>query len=491
MCILLPEITSFVKGNLFINRLAIVLFVLQATFSATQAQQITYSVPLGDNISNTSFDIVGLCNQHLLVCKKSDDDFKMAVYDTRLEIIDEVPLDFLPAETKHEDFVNLGYKVIMFYQYTHRRDIYCGAVTLDENARPVTEPVVLDTTLHPDKIVGDKAYSVIHSQDNSKIMVFEILQDEDSMKFHVRTFLYDSSLNNLGRGEVVVPYIETSDRLSHFTLANDGGLYFLSGIKTYALDPYFQSLSVYFKPGRSGRVIEDTIPLGGLHPKMSVVLKIDELHGRLWIDALCYDRKSRDVHELYSFRYGLRDLRLREHSRIMLTDSLKKEIRGKHSGMRQAFNDYHLGNLIIDKQGNSLLIAEERYLDAQHVQHFDNLVLFELNAAGELVKLRRITKEEGGDLASMFMSYFIVNTGSELHFLMNKSHRVFRFLNNYVYLPTDYLYGADKQLKELPVLRDLDNKLQWAPRFGVQVSRNEAVIPCVLGSSLLFGKITY
>jgi hypothetical protein len=74
---------------------------------------------------------------------------------------------------------------------------------------------------------------------------------------------------------------------------------------------------------------------------------------------------------------------------------------------------------------------------------------------------------------------------------MNKSHRIFRFLNNYLYLLADYRYSASHQLKEMPVMRGLDNKKRWAPRYGMQVSRNEVVVPCVMGSLLLFGKITY
>lgn len=455
------------------------------------AQQIEYSIPLGDNIRTTSFQVIGRCQQNLMVYKRSYNTHEISLYDDHLKIRDEIPLDFLPTEVKEVDFINLGDHVLMIYQYMEKRDVYCKAVSLGQDARPLDTPQLISRTLHPDQIVGNKAYAVIHSEDKSQIMCFEILRNEDSLLFHIRTFLYDSTMQLRQRDMVTVPYRNQEDRLDLFQLSNDGSLYFILGTKGYPANDYYQSVKLYLKPEGSDRLSVDSLPLAGHLPRTSLLLKIDELHQKICIDALAYDGRLRDIDRLLTFRFSKTSLDLLQQDSILFTDSLKTVVRGKRGGVRQTFDDYRLTQTVIDQHENQLVIAEERYRDANGVLHYDQIVLFDISAEGVLRKLQKIPKEQGDDLIASAASYLLVNAGQALHLLVNKSHRVFRFLNNYVYLLADYQYGADRELREMPVMRGLDNKYLWAIRHGVQVSRHEVVVPCISGSNLLFGKITY
>lgn len=455
------------------------------------AQQIEYSIPLGDNIRTTSFQIIGLCRQNLMVYKQSYDTHEISLYDNHLKIRDEIPLDFLPREVREVDFINLGDHVLMFYQYMEKRDIYCKAISLDQHARPLDTPQLISRTLHPDQIVGDKAYAVIHSDDKSRIMCFEILRNEDSLLFHIRTFLYDSTMQLQQRAMVTVPYRHPEDRLDLFRLSNEGSLYFILGTKGYPTNEYYQSVKVYLKPQNSDQLHVDSLPLGGHLPRTSLLLKIDELHQKICIDALAYDDRVRNIDRLLTFRFSKASLDLQQQDSILFTDSLKTALQGKRRGGRQTFNDYRLTEMVLDQHENQLLIAEERYRDVNGIRHYDQIVLFDIGADGTLRTLQKIPKEQGGDLMASAASYLLVNAGQALHLLTNKTHRIFRFLNNYVYLLADYRYGADRELREMPVMRGLDNKYLWAIRHGVQISRNEVVVPCISGSNLLFGKITY
>lgn len=487
---LLSPISFSVKDSLFTN-ITIVLFVLLSVHPAARAQQVEYSTPLGDNIRSTSFDIVGRCKNHLLIYKKSYGDYIMALYDERLKIIDQVPMKFLPPEITQEDFINLSNKVFMVYQYRHKRDIYCKAVMLDQDARPLAGPLLIDKTEHPGEIVGDNAYITVHSEDKNRIMVLEVLKKEDSLLYSIRTFLYDSSMQLLRRGSVTLPYGHEGDRPEAFCLSDKGGLYFILGNSAYDGDPYYQRVSVYYKAPYSRTLLSGSLPLEGHLPNTSLLLKIDNPHQSLRVSALQYDSKRRDIDRLSILNFGLDSLRLLQGTTVMLTDSLKTIMQGKNEGLRQTFNDYVLSDMVVDRAGNALLIAEEKFMEAGGATHRDNLALFELDPKGDLLQLLKIKKQQGDDLAATFASYLLVNTGGALHLLMNKSHRIFRFLNNYLYLLADYRYSASHQLKEMPVMRGLDNKKRWAPRYGMQVSRNEVVIPCVMGSLLLFGKISY
>lgn len=471
--------------------MATILFVLGAGPAETVAQQIRYSTPMGDNIRSTNFDIVGFCGDHLLIYKESYNHYKMAVYDPGLKILDEVPLDFLPPELTHEDFIRLPDRAIMIYQYTRRRDLYCAFATIDASGNPVGKPRLIDRTVHPERVVGSNPYTVLRSADRSKVMVVEFLRNEDSMVYHLKTFLFDTSMALLSAGGVEMPYRQLSDRLDAFALSDSGGLYFTFGARDELYEDYFQDLALCYKPPREDRLLQTSVPFGETPLKTAPVLKIADEAGQIWLAAFAGDARSHNVDDLYFFRCRSGDLAAVDSLRVPLTDSLKKAMRSKTEGPRQAFNDYRLQDLVLDRRGHALAIAEERYTGQEGAPHYDHLALLEINADGSLTGVGKVEKEQGSDLGPPFVSYLLVNTGASLHFLVNKSHRVFRFLNNYVYLLTDYLYSADHRLRELPVLRGLDSKMQWAVRYGMQVNRNQVVIPCVSGSSLLFGMITY
>lgn len=454
------------------------------------AQTIEYSIPLDDNIRNTDFDIIGNCGGNLMIYKKSYGKNEIAIYDSHLKIIDVVPMKFLPSEIKQTSFINFGDNVMMIYQYVNRRDIYCEAVMLDRFAKPLTKPLFIHKTTHPERIVGENAYATVRSDDKSKIMIFQILRNDDSMHFRIHTFLLDSSMNLLSTDEMIIPNHNQGDKLANFTLSNDGILYFTLGTKGYFGSSHFQKMLLFCRTPEHTSFL-DSIRMHGHLLKDPVLLTLDEHHKKIWINSLNYDDKLRNIDYFSTNLFSTDSLRYLDTKMRFLNDSLKNNIRDKKGGLRQSFNNYQLAHSVIDKNGNALMIAEERYKEANGDNHYDNLLLFDLNPSAEIMQIQKIEKQQGPDLTDIFSSFLMINTGGSLHFLMNKSHRIFRFLNNYVYLLADYRYNVDHQLKEMPVMRGLDNKKRWAPRYGRQISRNEVVIPCVTGSSLIFGKITY
>lgn len=454
------------------------------------AQTITYSIPLNDNVRNTSFNIIGLCQGNLMIYKKAYNDYSIALYERDMKLKDIVPLKFLPNELDDADFVNLGDKVLMVYQYTRRRDIYCNVVLLDKNGLPLEKPLNISKTIHPEKVVGDKPYAVIYSENKSRIMVYQVLRNEDSLLFHIRTCLLDTAMHLLQTDEFTVPYSKDSDKLQNMTLSNSGDLYFTLGSGLYSTDHYFVALSLYCRT-TSGTLHGQRIPFEGHLPQNRPLLKLDEENRKVWITTLNYGDKQRNIDYLFTGRYSLGSLNLLSTKLVIFSDSLKDALRSKGDVARLALNTCVLSQQVMDKRGNVLLAGEKRYEDGNGINHYDDLLLFDLDSSGNILQAHKIEKKQADDLKDIFSSYLMINTGGALHFLLNKSHKTNRFLNNVVYLLTDYRYDANHQLKEMPVIRGLDNKKKWAPQYGEQISRNEVVIPCVTGSVLLFGKITY
>lgn len=474
---------------LFYVGAALNLLLLSPSF--TSGQQIFYSDRKGDNIQSTSFDIIGKYEKDLLIYKKSFDDHIIEVYDPQMELINKVPLDFLPENVKTVDFIGLPHAILTVYQYTRKRDIYCEAVLLDSQAHPIEKPVQIDKTIHPFRVVGDKTYAFIASEDKSKLLIFKIIQNEDSSLFQLHTFLFDSALHLLHKGMARLPYASSDQKLEEGILSNKGDFYFLFGPKSYTYDPYYQKLNIYYKPALENKLYTDTIPFEGHLPYVNLLMAADQDRKILWVNTFNYGPKLHHLNYLCTFQFDFDSLRLLNKTCNLLNDSLRHELQEKRKNLKQAFDNFHIRQLVINKNGGALLVAEKSFTDANDQQHYGDLGFFDLDADGGLLRVQKIKKDQGPDLGGTFDSFLMINSGQELHFLFNKSHRVFRFLNNQIYLLRDYSYGAGHELKEMPVMRKLDNKYHWAPRYGKQVSRTEVIIPCVLGRSLFFGKILY
>ncbi|MGH2645641.1 MAG: hypothetical protein ACRDE2_16950, partial [Chitinophagaceae bacterium] len=368
------------------------------------------SIPLGDNIQTTTFNIIGYCRNNLLIFKASYNDHNIALYNDSMGIIDQVPLKFLPKETVEEDFVNLHDKVIMFYQYTRKRDIYCEAVQLNENAEPLSKPVLIDKTIHPEEVFGDKAYAIIHSDDKSKIMIYELLGKTDSLIYHLHTFLYDTTIHILNRGSVDLSYVVSDEKPVRFRLADNGGLYFLMGSKTSSSDPYYQKLKIYYKPPGMDTLLSDTIPSKGHLIESPPLLKIDEVHKKVWVTAFGYDKKLHNVDRIMLWNFDMDSIKPLKYNTILLTDSIRKDMESKDEGLRETFDDYNLHQLVIDNDENALLIAEEKYTDINNITHHNDLAFFGISPSCQLTSVQKIKKDQGNDLASVYASYMMINT---------------------------------------------------------------------------------
>ena len=471
--------------------MATILFLTAATLGTSSAQRVTYSAPLGDNIRTTTFDILGFCGGNLLIYKNAYSDYRISVYDSRLKILDEAALKFLPADVSQADFVNLGDRVVMCYQYTRRRDLYCDYAVLGPRGELLEKPRTIDRTLHPDRVVGQIPYHVLYSGDRSRIMILEVVRVEDSLAYRIRTFLYDDSMRLTAAGSLSVPYLDETDTPRNFCLSDQGGLYFTMGHPREPGGDYYGSLTVMYKPPRANEIREATVSAGDAPVKTGVVLRPSDRSGSLWLAAMVGDERGRDVGAIALNRYTLEGLRPLEARVIPLTDSLKEAMRSGAGAPRQTFDDYRLTDLVTDEKGHAVLVGEQRYLDADDARHYDHIAVFEISPEYRLAGAWQVSKQQGPEMEPPYVSFLMVNTGQALHFLINKYHRIFRFLNNFRYILTDYRYGPDHTLKEMPLFRGLDNKIRWAPRYGRQVSREKVVIPCVSGQGLVFAMIDY
>src|SRR6185295_4489414 len=95
-----------------------------------------------------------------------------------------------------------------------------------------------------------------------------------------------------------------------------------------------------------------------------------------------------------------------------------------------------------------------------------------------------ITKSQYDDESDNMISYQLVNTGGEIHFLFNQ-------LEKRTLLLHDQMLDATGKITRNPTLRNLDKGYEFMPRLGKQVSAKQMIVPCLYRNYLYFAKIDF
>ena len=98
------------------------------------------------------------------------------------------------------------------------------ASKIDGNGKKVGDVIELDTT-HIGFAANNKIYSVMTSEDKSKIIVFKINSRNKKM-YVMTTLLWNDKLELIKKSRIQIPMDEPNEFLSDFQIDNDGNLVF-------------------------------------------------------------------------------------------------------------------------------------------------------------------------------------------------------------------------------------------------------------------------
>ena len=211
----------------------------------------------------------------------------------------------------------------------------------------------------------------------------------------------------------------------------------------------------------------------------------------------------------------------------IFSDELRSEARGDASA-RTAFNDYFIRQIITRRDGGFLIGSEAYYTTSrfnnwnrwdnlyggspyyypgasnyyyspfydrfrwgrggnsnQAVRHHaDNITVMSFNNQGQLEWNTVLGKTQFDDENGEMISYQLMNTGDQIHFLFNQMERRNNLLNDYGVTPSG---GMTRN----PTLKNLDKGYEFLPKFGKQVSAKQMIIPCLYRNYICFAKIDY
>lgn len=495
-------------------------FLLLAVF--TYGQKITYAEPDRNDSKRMNFEIIGKVGENYMVYKNYRYDHDLSVYDTEMKQINRVDLDEGGERWINVNFIPAADNMWMIYQFQKRNILYCMGVRLDDKGNALSEPIELDTT-RVSWTADNKIYSTIYSDDKSRIMVFKI-NSRNPRSFIFTTMLYDKDLNLMARNEMVLPIEERNDYFTDFQLDNDGGLVF--GQYTRRGNDYVTNLRLITKSTYARDFSIHPVDLGETYLD-EVKVKVDNINNRYMFNAFYYKQRRGNIEGLYSVVYDKESAKIIKQFAAFIDESLRAKVKGQDANIRIALNDFFIKHIIMRKDGGYLLIAESMYTSSRGSAfnrwnymgynnpwltpynyyyspfyspwayspwnrygnqatryHAENIMVLSYDENSNIEWSNVIAKSQFDDDGDAMISHFLMNTGSELHFLFNQYER--RTL-----LLSDQSINAQGEITRYPTLKNLDRGYEFLPKYARQTGQRTVIMPAFFRNYITFAKIEF
>lgn len=492
------------------------LFILPAAFS----QQITYSQPESNDVRSLNFEIIGKIKDNFLVYKNIRGNSAISVYDNSMKSLGRIDLRFMPDKTLNVDFIAYPDFAWLIYQYQKRNVIHCMAAKINGDGKLLTDPIELDTT-SINFLADNKIYSTIKSEDKSKILIYKIQKRND--KFNFTTLLFNDSLQLIHKSRIPTLFEDRKNVFSDFFVTNKGNFVFSKGNKSSTRD-FIEELSLVTKTPFDDTFALKSIDLGGKYLD-EIKLKVDNANHHYVLNTFYYSKKRGNVDGLFTAVLDENTNTLITENFAELNDSIRSGAKDNGSN-KVALNDYFIRDVILKKDGGFILTAEDYYTQSrsspwnrydylygypsfspyyynyyspysygfygnrfnsfgsQVRYYYNNLLVLSLDNTGKIEWSNVIHKTQYDDENDNYLSYALMLSGGQLHYLFNELERRNQMIN-------DQSITGSGQVVRNPPLRSLDRGYQFMPRYAKQVSATQIIVPCTYRNYICFAKIEY
>ena len=503
-----------------VGRLAFFLF-LMVLFHPVNAQRIVISEPDKDDSRRMDFEIIGKMGNNYLIYKNIRNESFICLYNNEMKMIQKVKHEYLPDDKMiNVDFFAYPDFIYAIYQYQRRNIVHCAAVKLDGMGKKISDPVELDTTA----IGGsnnNKIYTTLSSEDKKKIIVFKI-NSKNKEKFLITTKLYNADLELQKKTILTMSMNDRNEYLGEFAIDNEGNLVFSKFYRNS--NESISKASMVIK-----RAMEDSFTYYHLNLEKTYLdelrIKVDNSNQRYLLSAFYYSQRRGNIEGLYFLAMNKNTWQPVLEKSFVLTEDLRQEARGQ-ANLKMAFNDYFIRNIFIKKNGGFVVDAEAFYTTSRTSAwnrwdymygspfsypydyyfyspygssywwrrggssnlpvryHADNVTILSFNNKGDLEWSNVLKKEQFDDESDDRISYNVINTGGQLHFLFNMQEKRNLLMN-------DFSLSPDGQVTHYPTLKGLDKGHEFMPKYGKQISAKQFIVPCFYRNYICFAKIEF
>jgi hypothetical protein len=500
---------------------SLILLLLSGT--SALAQKIVYSEPERDDSRRMNFEIIGKFGANYLIYKNPRNRDFICVYDNDMKQVGKVEMDYIPDDRLiNVDFFPYNDFTYVVYQYQRKNVVYCMSVKIDGLGKRISDPVELDSS-HLGFAANNKIYSSITSEDKSKISIFKI-NSKNKQNYVLTTLLFNDKLELQRKSVNGIPMDDRNDYLDEFYVDNDGDLVFSKYNRTNSDNIVKASMMV--KKASSDTLFQNDLKIDK-NLLDEIHIKVDNYNKRYFLTSFYYKQRRGNVDGFYFYVWdkGLSQPVL--ENTLVFGDELRREARGDAS-QKTAFNDYFIRNVIIKRDGGFIIGSESFYTTSRYNtwnrwdymygspfmspydyyyyspyysnmwwrsnnfrnqnqntrSHADNVVILSFSKEGTLEWSNVLAKDQYDDDGDFRVSYQLLNTGGQLHFLFNQQEKRMLLLN-------DFSVAPDGQINRNPTLKNLEKGYEFMPKYGKQVSSKQIIIPCIFRNYICFAKLDY
>lgn len=500
------------------------LFVFSFIVLSAGAQRIVYSDYEREDSRRMPFDIAGKIGGNFLIYKFTKNRHWLVSFDNEMIQVAKTEQTYLPNNDRvvNIDFFPYSDFCYLIYQYQRKNVVYCMASRVDGNGKWAGEPIELDTA-HIGMSSNNKIYTVVTSEDKSKISVFKI-NSRNRKLFVMTTLLFNDKLELQKKSRLEIPMEERTDNLGEFNLDNEGDLVFCKFYRNS--NDNISQAQLMIKAAASDTIRSEMLDIEKTLLD-EIQIKVDNFNKRYFLTSFYFKERKGNIDGFYFYIWDKAGGRKLQENTYTISDEIRKEARGDAT-MKMAFNDYFIRQVITRRDGGFIIGSEAYYTTSrfnnwnrwnylynspffspfynnnfyyspyfnnsywnnrfgnnQAVRyHADNITVFSFSKEGKLEWSNVLSKSQFNDEADDLVSYQLMNTGDQLHFLFNNQER----RNN---LLTDFSIAPGGELTRNPTLKNLDRGYEFMPKYGKQVSSKQMIIPCMYRSYICFAKVDF
>lgn len=503
-------------------RVLFTVILLTSIIHALPAQKIVYSEPDKDDSRRMDFEIAGKVGGNFLIYKNTRSKNWITVLDNDMKEIDKVDQDYVPDNDRmiNVDFFPYQDFCYMIYQYQKKNVVYCMAAKISPEGKKIGSVSQLDTT-HLGFAANNKIYTVLSSEDKSKIIVFKI-NSRNRKNYIMTSLLMNAGLGLLKKSKILVPMEERNDYLNDFYIDNEGDLVFCKFFRSS--NDNISKAAFVVKPAMSDSLITRDLKIEKTWLD-EIHIKVDNFNKRYILTSFYFNERRGNIEGLYFYVWDKTAGVPYLEKTVAFTEEFRKEARGDAS-IKMAFNDYFIKDIITRRDGGYIIASECYYTTSRFNNwnrwdylygspymssfnnsyyyspyysnyywrtrsgspsvryHADNIAVLSFNAQAEPEWNNVVGKSQYDDESDDLLSYEVMNTGGQVHFLYNQQERRSNLLS-------DYSISPSGEVTRNPTLKNLDKGYDFMPKYGKQVSARQMIVPCIYRNYICFAKLDY
>ena len=304
------------------------------------------------------YEAIGRLGKHILIYRENKSQHVINVYGNSMNLIRKVELNFLPKEVLKIDFVNMGDKANLIFQHVNKNWLYSSFTSIDEEGKLTTDPVILDSLLLKD-ISEFPLFQVIANPGKNKFMLFYFNQSSENLT-RISTKLFGSKMELIDRAELLVSTPDGTDKLNQFQLDREGNLIFLRNeLKEESATDISRS-DILIKPIGVDAIKNATIQFNKIGIK-DLKITIDNKNSRVIAASIFTAGKKAYAQGIFSLVVDMTTGNVSHWRQEYFSDSLRKDVKIRHTKESQIFDDYFLDEIIPYTNGGFALFRIEDY----------------------------------------------------------------------------------------------------------------------------------